>query len=93
MEIKEIDGVKHVRTLIPCPDGIKGCLVAHYRWIPIKEEKEGKFLTDKQKEQIELYYKDFSSIGRHSNLNGIEYMLIVIDEIEFKDYLFDKYLL
>lgn len=38
METKKIDGVMHKKVLIPCPDGIKGCAVAHYRWIPIDSD-------------------------------------------------------
>lgn len=30
------DGMERVH--IPCPDGIKGCAVMHYKWIPIEKE-------------------------------------------------------
>lgn len=60
MEIKEIDGVKHVKTLIPCPDGIEGCLVAHYRWIPIEENKANRAHST-QKEEIEDIILDKSA--------------------------------
>jgi len=48
-------------------------------------------LTEEQKMQIELYYKDFANMGEHSHLNGIDYILEVIGEVEFKEYLYEEY--
>lgn len=48
-------------------------------------------LTDKQKKEIELEYEDFVTMAEHPYLNGIDFMLELIGETEFKDYLYEKY--
>lgn len=34
-KFKRIDGELHKWSAIPCPDGLDGCVVAHYGWIPV----------------------------------------------------------
>lgn len=48
-------------------------------------------LTDTQKRQIETEYEDYALMGEHGRLNGIDYVLEVIGESDFKDYLNIKY--
>lgn len=48
-------------------------------------------LTNQQKKMIELQYEDYALMGEHGFLNGIEYMLEILNENDFKEYLSNKY--
>lgn len=39
-EIRNIKGVPHKKVVVSCPDGIKGCAVLHFKWIPVNEKLE-----------------------------------------------------
>lgn len=49
-------------------------------------------LTEEQKKQIEEEFKDFAAMHEVGHCAGIEFMLTVIGEIEFRNYLSEKYL-
>lgn len=49
-------------------------------------------LTADQKEKIKLEYKDFALMSEYGYMNGIAFMLEVIGESKFKDYLEIKFM-
>jgi hypothetical protein len=72
-----INGVKHERVSIPCPDGIVGCTVSHYKWIPVEESNLKKF-----KYFVQHDYEIFPTILEIEAKDQIDALRKLADKLE-----------